>query len=348
MDEMIRTLLSEPPPSAEATSAARRRLTDEIAARRSARPPVKAWHWSMAAVAAVAAVVAVVLAAGNLGANVPAVAPLGPEATAPELLLAAAHQAATKPAASGRYWRVQIVRKRYDKSLRGRANGETFGLGVRAAYEVWQPKNPSDGTWLGMQGLGVAPGSAKDRAAWERAGSPTEFESLLDPPTGAVDETVSTEPQPGSLKRVESGFRIEVFNLYDPFELAKLPADPDALQAAALDRLKKEGREPDPGLYVMMTELLKFAPATPELRSAAFTVLSRVPSAHNVGVREDAMGRRGIGIELYDNDSWIILDPRDYTFLGYGSDGGENSPSEATAMLKAEWTDDEPVAPALK
>src|SRR5690349_22312858 len=99
-----------PPPSTEATNDARRRLTDEIAGRRAARSPRKTWRWSMAGTA-VAAAVAVVVAAGTFGANTPEVAPPGPEATAPELLLAAAQRAAAKPAGSGRYWRVQIVTK---------------------------------------------------------------------------------------------------------------------------------------------------------------------------------------------------------------------------------------------
>jgi hypothetical protein len=347
MDEMIRTLLSEPPPSAEATNAARRRLTDEIAGRRTARPPRRTWHWSLAGTA-VAAAVAVVIAAGNIGANAPAVAPPGPEATAPELLLAAAHQAATKPAGSGRYWRVQIVTKVSGANLRGRADGETFDIGLRYVDEVWQPRNAGDATWSGSQSLGVFPWSAKDRAAWEKAGSPTEFEGFLDPPTGARNITLFTKPRAGRLKRVEPGYRIEVFNLYDPLKLAKLPADPDALHAAALDTLKKDGREPgNLGVYVMMTELLKFAPATPELRSAAFTVLSRVPGVGNVGIREDATGRQGIGIGYLDDKSWIILNPRDYSFLGFGSDGHKRSPGAATSMLKAEWTDAKPVAPAL-
>jgi hypothetical protein len=348
MDEMIRALLSEPPPAAEATNDARRRLTEEIAARRSARSPRKAWRWSLAGTA-VAAAVAVVIAAGNLGATAPEVAPPGPEATAPELLLAAAHQAAAKPAGSGRYWRVQIVTKASGQNLRGRAGGETFDIGTRRVEEVWQPKNPNDGTWAGEQGLGWFPWSARDKAAWERAGSPTEFEGFLDPQTRPRNQnpTLSTKPRAGRLERVEPGYRIEVFNLYDPFELTKLPADPDALQAAALDKLKKDGREPgDLGVYVMMTELLKFAPATPELRSAAFTVLSRTPGVRNVGIREDATGRQGIGIGYLDN-GWIILNPRDYTFLGFGSEDPKSSGYTATSMLKAEWTDAEPVAPAL-
>jgi len=341
MDDMIRTLLSEPPPSTEATNDARRRLTDEIAGRRSAWSPGRTWRWSLAGTA-VAAAVAVVIAAGNLGANTPGVAPPGPEATAPELLLAAAQQAAATPAGSGRYWRVQILTKTSGADAHGRAGGETFDFGRRGVEEVWQPKNPADGTWAGSQNLGVFPWSAQDRAAWERAGSPTEFEVFLERPTGVRTVTLSTKPKAGRLERVEPGYRIEVFNLYDPFELAKLPADPDALQAAALDKLKKDGREPgNLGVYVMMTELLKFAPATPELRSAAFTVLSRVPGVQNVGIREDAMGRRGIGIG-YLGGGWIILNPRDYTFLGFGSED-----HAAKSMLKAEWTDAEPVAPAL-
>jgi len=343
MDDMIRTLLSEPPPAAEATIDARRRLTDEIAGRRSARSPGRTWRWSLAGTA-VAAAVAVVIAAGNLGANAPGVAPPGPGATAPELLLAAAHQAAATPAGSGRYWRVQILTKTSGQNVHGRAGGETFDIGTRLVNEVWQPKNPNDGTWAGEQSLGWYPWSARDRAAWERAGSPTEFEGFLEPSTRPRNQnpTLSTKPRAGRLERVEPGYRIEVYNLYDPFELAKLPADPDALRAAALDKLTKDGREPgNLGVYVMMTELLKFAPATPELRSAAFTVLSRVPGVRNVGIREDAMGRQGIGIGYLDN-GWIILNPRDYTFLGFGSDDRTTK-----SMLKAEWTDAEPVAPAL-
>ncbi|GAA3953164.1 CU044_5270 family protein [Actinoplanes auranticolor] len=344
MDEMIRALLSEPPPSTGATTDARRRLTDEIAGSRAARPSRTTWR--RFAGVAVAAAVAVGIAAGSIAAIAPEGTRPGPTATAPELLLAAAHQAAAKPAGTGRYWRVQIVRKS-GAGVRGRAGGETFDVGRRHVADVWQPRNPEDGTWLGSQNLGAYPWSATDRAAWERAGSPTEFETFVDPPTGARYVTLSTRPEAGRLQRVESGFRIEVFNLYDPFELARLPAEPDALRAAALDDLRRNGRDPgDLGVYVMMTELLTFAPATPELRAAAFTVLSRVPGVRNVGIREDATGRQGIGIS-YLADDWIILNPRDYTFLGFGSQATDGTPETATSMLKAEWTDSEPVPPAL-
>ena len=360
MDELIRAVLSEPPPSAAATDEARRRLTEEIAGRparparrtgRPARPARRTWRWSMAgtAVAALAAVVLAAVVTMDTRPEPPGATGPGPAATAPELLLAAAHRAAAAPAGSGRYWRVQIVAKSSGLNLRGRAGGETFDIGLRDVSEVWQPKNPADGTWAGEQRLGVFPWSAADRAAWQRAGSPTEFTGFLDPPTDARTVTLSTAPRPGRLKRVEAGYRIEVFNLYDPLDLATLPAGPDALAAAARAELTRDGRDPDDtGVYVMMTELLKFAPATPQLRAAAFTVLSKVPGVRTVGTREDATGRSGIGIGYLDNDAWIILNPHDYTFLGYGRDGGGGSPSEVTSMLRAEWTDAEPVAPALR
>ncbi|MEV6495817.1 hypothetical protein AB0M20_45445 [Actinoplanes sp. NPDC051633] len=270
-------------------------------------------------------------------------APPGPDATAPQLLLAAAQQAA-KPASTGRYWRVLMVDKSSGQNLKGRAGAETFDIGMRFAEEVWLPKNPADGYWVGSQSLGVFPWSAKDKAAWARAGSPTRFTGFLDPPTGARTTTLSTKPRPGKLQQVDAGWRVEVYNLYDPFDLAKLPADPDALRSAAVEKMKETGRaeDGDLGIYVMMTELLKFAPATPELRSAAFTVLSRLPEIRNLGMREDAAGRTGIALG-WGSSHYMILNPQDYSFLGYGFLDADQDRS----IIKLGWTDDKPVAPAL-
>ena len=347
MDEMIRSLLSEPPPSAAAIDEARRRLHEEIAGRR----PRKRMTWRLSlATGGLAAVVAagVALAAGPTTPGVQGVpAPPGPDATAPQLLLAAAERAA-KPAGSGRYWRVLLITKSREEYMDGRAGGETFGIGRRDAQEAWLPKDPKDGNWAGMQHLGVFPWSAEDRAAWERAGSPTQFEAVPDRPVKSPRSgpiILSTKPRPGHLQQVDADWRVEVYNLWDPFELAKLPSDPVALRSAADAKLKETGRD-DNGdslaLYVMMTELLKYAPATPELRSAAFTVLSEIPEIRNLGEREDATGRKGIALGY--GDIYIILNAEDYTILGYGLEGRDYD----TSVIKLGWTDDKPAPPAME
>lgn len=379
-NQMIRTLLAAPPPSAHTTTAARRRLTDAIAGRRPARRRRPSWRLSLAGsgLAAVAAAgVALVMAVGAGGSGglgetgsggAPGVAapPAGPQAdaAAPQLLLAAAEQAEST-AGTGRYWRVAKVTEG-GLFLPVHAKGETFYVSERSIIETWTPRDPGGQTWEGRQSLGFQPRTAEDEAAWKRAGSPRSFD--FGPADTVQGGRVIRRMGPGQPELTRITGDGDYASTYGPIALADLPTEPAKLRAAVDALIKKRGVEPtDAAVFALLGNLLTEAPAQPELRAAAFTVLSTLSGVVNAGWRADVTGRKGVALELkqavgqpeggtFVDRSWLILDPKTYQLLGGGmqaamagkdgkpdiTKGGKES---SAAVVTAQWTDQRPVAP---
>jgi hypothetical protein len=379
-NQMIRTLLAEPPPSAHTTTSARRQLTDAIVGRRPSRRRRPSWRLSLAGsgLAAVAAAgVALVMAAGTgspagLGATgsggAPGVAapPGGPQADAgaPQLLLAAAEQAEST-AGTGRYWRVARVTEGA-LYLPVHAKGETFSVSERWITETWTPRDHDEQAWEGRQSLGFQPRTAKDQAAWKRAGSPRSFD--LGPADTTRGGRVIRRMGPGKAELTRSTGDGDYASTYGPLALADLPTDPAKLRAAVDTLIKKRGAEPtDAAVFALLGNLLTDAPVQPKLRAGAFTVLSTLSGVANAGSRADVTGRRGLALELkqavkqpeggtFIDRSWLILDPKTYQLLGGGMQGamaGKDGEPDITkggkessaAVVTAQWTDQRPVAP---
>jgi len=338
----------------------------------------------LTAVAAAALVVA--LTAGQAGTGGrpapdtgggPGAAPAGPAADAsPAELLLAAAGTAERMSGTGKYWRFLSVSE--TGPLRVPAGPEPYRIMQREASETWTARDPGGQSWNGEQTLGFRPRTDADRLAWERAGSPKKVDlGPADSPDGGR-VTRSIDPQPGTLSRSES------YPTYDsefgPLALAELPTDPQALRAAVIARVterKGGGGEAPPqaalnmSTFQLLSWLLAKAPATAALRSAAFTVLSGLPGVVNAGPARDAADRPGVALDLreangkgdgkYATRARLILDPTTYRLLGVaiasgpvGPDGDvDMSPGtvfkeSATVILRAEWTDEEPVAPDLR
>ncbi|KUL33044.1 CU044_5270 family protein [Actinoplanes awajinensis] len=367
-DHVIRTLLAEPSAAAHTTAAARRQLTDAIAGRRPARRRAPSWRVSLAGggLVAAAAGVALVMAAGTggpagLGATgsggAPGVAapPAGPraDAGAPQLLLAAAERAEVT-AGTGRYWRVATVTEGA-LYLPVHVKGETFYVAERRLTETWTPRDPGGQAWEGRQSLGFQPRTVEDEAAWKRAGSPRTFD------LGPADS-----PRGGHVIRRMGPGRAELTRSTgdsDNAGLAALPADPARLRAEVDTLITEQGGEPtDAAVFALLGHLLTEAPAQPELRAAAFTVLSTLSGVANAGSRADVTGRTGVAVELtqtagtFVNRSWLILDPTTYQLLGGGMQGAtpgkdgkpdisKGGKESAAAVLTAQWTDQTPTPP---
>jgi len=379
-NQLIRTLLAAPPVSAHTTAAARRQLTDAIAGRRPARRRRPSWRLSLAGsgLAAIAAAgVALVMAVGTgspagLGATgsggAPGVAapPAGPQAdaAAPQLLLAAAGRAEST-AGTGRYWLVSKVTEGA-LYLPVHVKGETFYVSERSITETWTPRDPHAPAWEGRQSLGFQPRTAEDEAAWKRAGSPRTFD--LGPADTTQGGRVIRRMGPGKAELIRIAGGGDYASTYGPIALADLPTEPAKLRAAIDSLIKRRGAEPtDAAVFALLGNLLTEAPAQPELRAAAFTVLSTLSGVVNAGSRADVTGRTGIALELkqaaeqpeggtFVARSWLILDPKTYQLLGGGMQGamvGRNGKPDITkggkessaAVVTAEWTDQRPIPP---
>ena len=282
------------------------------------------------------------------------------------LLVAAARAEDTK--GTGKYWHVRTVTE--SGPLRVGSGPERYFLTQRSATESWTARKLGGQSWDGYQQLGARPRAEADRVAWVRAGSPRTFDLGPADTTSGGRSTRSADPSRGVLYKRDSHPKIDA--LYDPLALAKLPTEPQALRAAVLellDRRRVDGDKPtqavlDSNVFSLLSELLTDAPAEPALRSAAFIVLSTLPGVTNAGPAQDAEGRSGIALELrqvqgkFGSVMRLILDDTTYRLLGSAYSSGEfdangqivvaESKEGSTVQLKAEWTDQQPVAPALR
>jgi hypothetical protein len=347
--------------------------------------PAGRWRWSLAGGGLTAAVAAGLALAMSLAPTGPGgtagggrgtdgggpggtATPAGPAADAsPEQLLLAAAGTAGRMTGTGKYWRFLTVSE--TGPLQVRSGPEPYRIMQREASETWTARDPSGQNWAGHQMLGTRPRSDADRAAWQRAGSPTTFDlGPADSPNGGRS-TRQIDPQPGTLTAQER------YPSYDsdlgPLALADLPTDPRALRAEIVARIERQSRgesvDVEWMVFQTLSGLLARAPASAELRAAAFTVLSELPGVVNAGATSDAAGRAGVSLDLrrtnggYLNRSRLILDPTTYQLLGInaisgplGADGEVDTSSGkvfkegAFVVLRAEWTDQEPTAPDVR
>jgi hypothetical protein len=381
-DRMITTLLAEPAASAHATAAARRGLMNEIDGTSVRRRPARTLRWSLVGTSVAAVGLAVAMTIGNAAAPgetggggtgvvaAPPVAGPGADASPRQLLLAAA-TSAQHPAGAGKYWRVLTVEE--SGPLTAGTGRDAYQLLQREANETWTSRDPDGQSWNGQQSLGARPRTAADLAAWKRDGSPRTISFGPADTSIGGQVTRSLDPGKGVLRRDTGDPTYE--SAYGPLELAGLPTDPKQLRAAvnALIEKSREGGPPAtrgedvPAIFSVLSGLLTDAPASPALRSAAFTVLSALPGVANKGPRRDGSGRSGVALELRRNigpqveTQWMILDPSGYRLLSTGASGGDRGADGqidvshgkpfkevAKVLLKAEWTDQKPVPPALR
>jgi hypothetical protein len=339
IDEMthVRELYAETAPDPRVESALRGRLDDVIRGRtpRRRRRPVVAAAWL--AMPAAAAATALIVAFGSGQIATPGGQATGPGghgsagvSSAQSVLLAAASAAESSP--TGRYWHTKEVHvDRRGVEVGSRGNRYRVGAGV--VTERWVAHDGR--SWVGTRPAGYRPLTAGDRAAWKRDGSPTTWE--VRQPNGHV---VHLSAVPGKGELLPATKDKTYFDVYGKMltydQVRSLPTDPVALRAWA-DSLSKpvELLERADGSLVpkgngnagagevvvlrpskserafrtaaTLAALLHDAPASPQLRAAAFRALAGLPNVQNLGPRRDASGRQGVGV-LFEYRS--SLEPR--------------------------------------
>jgi len=366
--DLIRCTLNAPPPTARATVQARRRLLDAIEQPERRR---RSWWRPMVGATALAGVAAAAVAVAAL--QNPTAAP-GPSASASaaaavqprQILLAAANRAAAEP--TGRYWHVQWIN--VVGPYRVGSPPDEYNLVSRGLQDFWITTDPASKSWIGGADLGFQPRPGEDEQRWRAAGSPTEWVVSTDTTSG----TTRYSTAPSKVKFSSTETREQYLTGYGGLtaaEIAELPSDPAALRAFAVAQIAlRNGFPPgswesDSQLFNAMTELLLDAPATPDVRTAAFTVLADLPGIRVTGEATDGQGRPGVRIELSRTRAGIteyqrlLIDPQSHLILAmdYSAGLGESAPNGQPSgspikerhrvILRAEWTDAEPAPPTV-
>jgi len=270
--------------------------------------------------------------------------PAQPQASAAQILLAAAERAERGSVETGKYWRVKSA---IDRQYRVPAG---YDVTSRVVEEPWNARDSGERGWFGSLGLGTSPSTPADEQAWRLDGSPTEWQ--------IHGQRLTVKPQkPIWVQRIGPNTFLGE-NEVSLAELAKLPTDPTALQAWLRQRVWAQG-----GIYTeavlqsqifaTLVQLLGETPASPPVRAAALRVLAAMPNVHNAGTGTDAMGRSGIRI-VFDSGNEhgeMIIDLGGPTVLAIKRQldtAGQPKmlPYELdTLIISAAWTNDTPVPP---
>ncbi len=366
MDELhlIRETLNPPSPSARATVQARNRLTSAINASGSAstqRHPSRSLRWALGSAAAFVGIVAVVLANAAMPTkhSTPGIAAQTPgDRAAHMILLAAANRAESQ--ATGEYWHVESIAVAGPYKVGDSPN--QYNLVKRSVTAKWIAQNPKEVSWTGSRDLGYRPYTEADQQAWQRAGSPKQWDVPADSATGSRRLTMA-EGKADLHPADAPATYLPDLGGFDLAQIQQLPPDPAKLRALFLARITADGAPPNSWnsnslLFGSLSQLLLDAPAPPSVRAAAFMVLAGVPGVHSMGTVRDADGRPGLGIELAHTsanhvveDHQLILDPA--TDLIMASNDIASEGEHGTTLLKdrdivivtAGWTDQKPAPP---
>lgn len=286
-----------------------------------------------------------------VGANTvssPAITPSPPatqtQATAQQILLAAASHAERAPATSGRYWHVKSIENRIYLVPAG------YHVTSPAVEELWTAARSGDSSWSGRLQQAARPSTPADEQAWRADGSPTGWRIL--------GNRLSTRSQKPKLTRLIGPSTYLGENEVSRAELEQLPTDPNKLHAWLEKRVKAQGGIPSDAVlqsqvFDTVVQLLAATPASPALRAAALRVLAAMPYVHSAGAGKDDRGRTGVRI-VFDSGSALgyagemIINPDGPAVLQINQkvDSGAKMIQEIdTLILTAEWTNNKPQPP---
>lgn len=267
-----------------------------------------------------------------------AAVPVPAPATARQLLLTAAETVGGTEAGAGRYWKTIVE---HGEVRQVGPSGGRYDLVQRMRVETWYATDPADRTWVFVQSLGARPMAAADEAAWRRAGSPTRWGE------------VSAAPGQRKLRTPEGLDPARNYLLggrpVTLAELSALPTDPAALRAALLKR-QAGGTESDTwALFWSATQLVLDLPATPQVRAAAYRMLSGLDGVTELGPVTDPHGHAGMALGYTRRGDGgvaqlrLVVDPRTGLALAQESwDADTGRLLSYQAVLDASWTDAEP------
>jgi len=283
-------------------------------ARRRVRP---AWGMGLGLVGAAAAV-AVGVAATSGGGDGEGKRPVPPGASgeiqaqqvsARTVLLTAATSAEKQSnAVDGAFWHQTTVERSYYRVGKG---PNSYTIVVEQRSEGWTPTGtgPKAKQWARQQNLGAHPVSAADKAAWQRAGSPTTFNVSL--PSGGKKGILkpatfktAAEPAETSGMRLTGGDKVFWLGRNVTMkDLRALPSDPARLKASLLRWYGGHDTETDSVPMASGDWLMRVAggmitdmPVTPQVRAGAFRMLAQLKSVKAIGPVKDAEGRTGTAL----------------------------------------------------
>lgn len=207
-----------------------------------------------------------------------------------------------------------------DTSERPLKPGEFFYVHDRSAYLMssageggsWSVLLPTEReTWTGRDGHGryVAkdtgspefPGP-KDREHWKAQGSMP----LARPPRPVDSATFGT-----------SGFGAGGSMLsYE--QLSALPSEGKAMYRKLIELANGAGPSPDIEAFVIIGDLLRSAPVPPDVRAGLYRAAAHIKGVRYAGEVTDALGRKGLAVELTDGEQRrrLVFDPETSQLLG--------------------------------
>ncbi|MFG1997928.1 CU044_5270 family protein [Spirillospora sp. NPDC048911] len=347
----------------------------EPAVRRRVRPM---WGLGLVGAAAAAALVVATTATGPGDPGKP-----GPKAggapsaeteapvtmNAQTVLLSAAAGADREAFASGAYWHVARTSRGHLQVGKG---ANRYLIVTTERDEAWTPAKPGGKAWGRQQRLGAKPLTAKDDAAWRRAGSPARFNVEIPvSPKGGMLKPMPVDVAPGrphtSSSKLVNGDKVFWLGRNVTMkDLQGLPADPKRLKASLLrwydghsTESLSEPMKADDWLWQVTKGLITDMPVTPKVRAGAFRMLAQLKTIKAVGPVRDGAGRIGTALILTERtpsngtlEHRLIIDEKRGRALGYDivivKPAGVNANLPAGALLsgstidEAGWTDTAP------
>jgi hypothetical protein len=217
------------------------------------------------------------------------------------ILLTAARQVAraTQPVPE-RYWVTSGIAGNF---LRVGPAADPYLLLDESQVQNWAARSPKDGSPNFAKQLGAAPVSAADRAAWQRDGSPTEWnyvgqsDGLADAQGYTSGLLLSLSMAGDPMTSLDAGYGAQQFPVgakaLTLAQLQALPADPAKLRKLILAGGVAPGETPSAFLLDGVVAPILEMPVTPAVRAALYEMLAGMPGIQSLGEVTDPAGRQG-------------------------------------------------------
>ncbi|MDX6742678.1 CU044_5270 family protein [Actinocorallia sp. A-T 12471] len=276
------------------------------------------------------------------------------------VLLAAAQGAAESPKETGDYWERVVVSRSYGRTG---ASPSAYTVVTSDRQESWIPNVKGGRIWNRQQYLGTRPATPQDEAAWRAQGSPTSIPVYFRKGKGTL---APLEVAPGEVK-TESSLPLDGDKVFwlgrnvSMRDLRELPADAAKLRSWLLgfytgSDTEAEGvpMERDAWLFRVVSGMVTDMPLRPEVRSAAFTVLSGLKGVTSLGEVTDPEGRPAVAVSAIETTDNGVLEHRIYLDrtrgqslayeitikkpAGLNAHFPANSPLSSTTVISTTWT----------